>query len=81
VQLWVWDATSPSHLVYVDVKLDAFLVAPATAAILWQASFPSSPVDAGGASSVSLAYPVVARRVADATIAGLGTPPGRPPRP
>lgn len=80
VQLWLWDSTAQSHVVYVDVKLDAFLVAPATGRILWQAHFPASPVAAGGAGSVSLAYPEVARRVVAATIADL-RPAGAAPGP
>jgi hypothetical protein len=70
VRLWIWDAAAHSHAIYVDVKLDATLVAP-DGRILWQARFPASPVGAGGASSVSLAYPQVARRVAGATLATL----------
>lgn len=70
VRLWTWDASAPSHVLFVDVRLDATLVAP-DGRVLWQATFPSRPVDGGGASSVTLAYPAVARRVVGATLGDL----------
>lgn len=70
VRLWIWDAAAPSHVLFVDVKLDATLVAP-DGRVLGQARFPATPVDAGGASSVALAYPQVARRVAAVTVDDL----------
>lgn len=69
-RLRVWEAASRSHLVYVDVALDAWLVAPDGRA-LWTAHLPATPIDGGGASSVSLGYPEVARRVADLVTSGL----------
>lgn len=70
VRLWTWDPIAPSHVLYVDVRLDATLVAP-DGRVLWQATFPARPVDGGGASSVTLAYPEVARRVVAATLGDL----------
>lgn len=80
VRLWIWDAAAHSHVLFVDVKLDATLVAR-DGSVLWQARFPAQPVDAGGASSVTLAYPAAARRVAAATLAGLTPAPYRPDPP
>ena len=69
-QLRVWESTSRSHLLYVDVALDATLVAP-DGRTLWTAHLPATPIDGGGASSVSLGYPEVARRVADLVTSDL----------
>jgi hypothetical protein len=77
VRLWTWDPSAPSHVLYVDVRLDATLVAP-DGRVLWQASFPARPVDGGGASSVTLAYPEVARRVVAATLGDLAPGPASP---
>ena len=74
VQLRTWDATAPSHVLYVDVALDATLVAP-DGRVLWTSRVPATPVDGGGASSVSLAYPEVARRVARLTLGDLAPAP------
>jgi hypothetical protein len=63
-RLRVWETTSRSHLLYVDVALDAWLVT-ATGATVWTAHLPATPIDGGGASTVSLGYPEVARRVAE----------------
>lgn len=70
VRLWKWDAIAPSHLVYVDVKLDATLVAP-DGRVLWTAELPATPIDGGAASSAALGYPEVARRVAELLTANL----------
>ena len=81
VQLWRWDPDDPSHLTYVDVELDVALVAPASGQIVWNARWPASPVDAGGLSSVSLAYPDVVRRVVAESIADLRATPDPAPAP
>lgn len=70
VRLGRWNPASASHLLYVDVMLDATLVAP-DGRVLWTAELPSSPIDGGGASSVALGYPEVARRVAEMVTANL----------
>jgi hypothetical protein len=70
VSLSRWDATAMSHVLYVDVALDATLVQP-DGRVLWTSRLPARPIDGGGASSVSLAYPAVARRVAELVIADL----------
>lgn len=63
VHLWRWDPSAPSHVLYVDVALDATLVAP-DGRVLWTCHVPATPIDGGAASSVTLAYPQVARTVA-----------------
>lgn len=76
-QLQTWEGTSMSHLVYVDVGLEASLVAP-DGRLLWTARLPATPIDGGTASSVSLGYPEVARRVAELVVGDLrpaATPP------
>lgn len=84
VRLTVWDGSAASHLLYVDVALDAALVRP-DGTVIWEAHLPATPIDGGGASSVSLGYPVVARTVAQRITADLRpatTPregPGSPP--
>lgn len=70
VQLWKWEPLTGSHVLYVDVELDAFLVAR-DGRVLWAGRFPAHPVDGGGASSVALAYPAVARQVAAETLGRL----------
>lgn len=70
VRLRRWNPSSASHLLYVDVMLDATLVAP-DGRIVWTAELPASPIDGSGASSVALGYPEVARRVVDLVIADL----------
>lgn len=70
VRLRRWNPASASHLLYVDVMLDATLVAP-DGRVLWTAELPATPIDGGGASSVSLGYPEVARRVAELVTSDL----------
>lgn len=70
IRLRRWNPTSASHLVYVDVMLDATLVAP-DGRVLWTAELPATPIDGGGASSVALGYPEVARRVVERVIENL----------
>ena len=70
VRLRRWNPAAASHLLYVDVMLDATLVAPDGRA-LWTAELPATPIDGGGASSVALGYPEVARRVAELVTAKL----------
>lgn len=70
VRLRRWSPASASHLLYVDVMLDATLVAP-DGRVLWTAELPATPIDGGGASSVSLGYPEVARRVAELVTSDL----------
>ncbi len=70
VSLSRWDATAMSHVLYVDVALDATLVHP-EGRILWTSRLPARPIDGGGASSVALAYPAVARRVVTLVLADL----------
>lgn len=65
-----WDPDDPSHITYVDVALDLFLAAP-DGRVVWEAHWPASPFPAGGATSVALAYPSVARRVVADAIADL----------
>jgi hypothetical protein len=69
-RLRVWETTSRSHLLYVDVALDAWLVTRAGVTI-WTARLPATPIDGGGASTVSLGYPEVARRVAELVTSDL----------
>jgi hypothetical protein len=69
-RLQVWDGTAMSHLVYVDVALEASLVA-SDGRVLWTAHLPATPIDGGAASSVSLGYPEVARRVAELVVGDL----------
>ena len=70
VRLRSWNPTSASHLIYVDVMLDATLVAP-DGRVLWTAELPATPIDGGGASTVALGYPEVARRVVERVIENL----------
>jgi len=70
VSLSRWDPTAMSHVLYVDVELDATMVSP-DGRVLWRSRVPARPIDGGGASSVSLAYPAVARRVAELVLADL----------
>lgn len=70
VRLRIWNPTSASHLIYVDVMLDATLVAP-DGRVLWTAELPATPIDGGGASTVALGYPEVARRVVERVIENL----------
>lgn len=72
--LRVWEGTSRSHLLFVDVALDAALV-DRDGRTVWSAHLPATPIDGGGASSVALGYPEVARRVAELVTAELGTAP------
>jgi hypothetical protein len=76
-RLGVWEATSRSHLVYVDVALDAWLVSPA-GEVVWTAHLPATPIDGGGASTISLGYPEVARRVAELVTDDLHPASARP---
>lgn len=69
-RLRAWEATSMSHLVYVAVALEAQLVA-SDGRVVWSAVLPSTPIDGGTASSVTLGYPEVARRVADLVVGDL----------
>lgn len=69
-RLQVWEATSMSHLVYVAVSLEASLVA-ADGRVVWTADLPPTPIDGGTASSVTLGYPEVARRVAALVVGDL----------
>lgn len=70
VRLRRWNPAAASHLLYVDVMLDATLVSP-DGRILWTAELPAVPIDGGGSSSVALGYPEVARRVAELVVANL----------
>ncbi|MBY0274793.1 hypothetical protein K2Z84_05605 [Candidatus Binatia bacterium] len=72
--LRVWESTSRSHLLYVAVALDAALV-DREGRTVWSAHLPATPIDGGGASSVALGYPEVARRVAELVTADLGAAP------
>ena len=55
----------------------AYIIEHPDGRILWEAHLPTHPVDGGGAGSVALAYPEVARRVAATTVGGLA--PAAPP--
>jgi len=70
VSLSRWDAAAMSHVLYVDVELAATLVRP-DGRVLWTSRLPARPIDGGGASSVSLAYPAVARRIVELVVADL----------
>jgi hypothetical protein len=73
-----WSPNESSHLVYVDVALELWLLDPASGSPLWQATLPATPISGGGASTVSLGYPEVARQVVTRLLDRLGPPPPPP---